>query len=152
MDVHKRPAWLREAATVASVAEDAPEEKDDDEIIDVNLFEMPDANPEIWEGNQTAMNATQLSNKHESEWEQLDMMKRQLAAQVEQLQKAHAEQLKELQNSQAERLALIEKDLSTRHAEQQETIASAISASRGNACFSDDGKCNPIPVCFSAEV
>ena len=108
------------------VEEDARVETED-AAIDVDLFALStEANPETWESRQTAENATQLSNKQESQLEQIELMKR--------------------------RLAELEKDLMAQHAEQQEMITAIGSAPGARACLNDDGKCNPMPTCLSAEV
>ena len=66
-------------------------------------------------------------------------------------ERQHAERLRD-QAEQLDKLQRLQEGLMKQHAEQQETIASAMSASGGRACFNEDGKCQPTPACFSAEV
>ena len=103
MNVRKRPSWLRDASTLSDVDDDAPDEKEEPGELDV--FDLPlTDDPDLWQGMQNATNESQLSHKHESQWEQLESMKRQLAEQVEQLQKVHAQQAGMLQAQQSEQL------------------------------------------------
>lgn len=174
VNVRKRPAWLREAANVNADGQ-TPEEKAD--AVEIDLFAMSaEENPEEWEGNQAALNIAWQNNKQGVEWQQLDAMRQRLALQSERIEQQHAEQQRQHseylheQASQAERnaqrieqqraeqlrdqaeqleeLQRLQEKLIKQHAEQQQAVTSAISAS-GGECLNDNGECNPTPACFA---
>ena len=99
------------------------------------------------QGVQPAANIDQLSNKHDTQWQQLEAMQRQLAAQVarleaqrglqveqheQQVERLHAQQveqttqldqqLQDLQSEQATLLERLQRQLTEQHAQQQESL------------------------------
>ena len=75
LDVRKRPAWLRDAASVAHAASDpvADANEEDEVFIDVDPFLIPTAiTRDTWEGAQPASNEQQLNNKRGNQREQLE--------------------------------------------------------------------------------
>ena len=153
VDVRKRPAWLRDAASKPSnddSEDDTSQAKEQDEI-EIDLFSISsEANPEFWDGSQVALNEAQLSNRQDLQWQQLEVMRQRLALQSERIEQQHAEQVQQ-QAEQLEKLQQLQMKLTEQHVEQQQTVASAISATGARECY-DDGKCITQPTCLSAEV
>ena len=104
--------------------------------------------PEIWDSAQVALSEAQLSNKQDAQWQQLEVMRQRLERQQAEQRRLHTEELEKLQQ--------LQEGLTKQHAEQQQTITTAISASGGRECFNDDGNCNAgppsWPACLSNEV
>ena len=98
VNVHKRPAWLRAAASVTSVTpqEEKEEVQEDADGVEVDLFWLStQADPETWDSSQVALNETQLSNKQDVQLQQLEAMRQRLALQAERIEQQHAEQQRE---------------------------------------------------------
>ena len=71
---------------------------------------------------QPAANIDQLSNRHDTQWQQLEAMRQQLAADVARLETQHEQQLQTLQSEQASLLERLQKQLTEQHAQQQESL------------------------------
>jgi hypothetical protein len=144
VDVHKRPNWLREAATLQGVGN---AEEEESKVDTVDEFEVDvafsiatvEANPEAWEATQGAVNEVQLSNKQDAQRQQLALMQQQhaeetrriqenLRHQQEQLQ-LQQEQAKRLQQEQAKRMETLQKEMAEQHTQQQLTLSEAAASS-----------------------
>ena len=54
-------------------------EEKEAEAIQIDLFAMPaEADPEEWDGSQVALNVVQLSNRQDTQWAELETMRRNL--------------------------------------------------------------------------
>ena len=150
VNVRNRPAWLRDAASVACELDGAHEDeaKLGDVQVEIDPFMMPVApDHDVWEvsaracslcctararvdgrapqGSQAALNTVQLQNKHGTQLEQLNLMRQQLAAQRAEQQAQQAQQAEQY-DQQLERLERLQKQLGEEHAEQQLTMRETV--------------------------